>query len=235
LVANPAQSSSFSACAAQMKASSEFDKVQYVATVAELERLVDGNVVVTYGCSMELCTAVVEALLARRKTKLVVHVHATRDLAAIQPPSRGLPHSTSHHVFGGAFEVVSCFNYHRGIAGMETAVNTSKGFNGQPSVQSGGQFRYLWSPSTPQIEAGKDRVLQRLADRALHGGAGKWTTVQWDEAITGALRCGMDDYGVYNLVRQKTLGSSLAKDLEDQIMRGTATSSSAGKHLLSAT
>jgi hypothetical protein len=72
-----------------------------------------------------------------------------------------------------------------------------------------------------------------LADRALHGSGGKLSSAQWDALIRGALNSGLDDYGVYNLVREKTLGSGLAKDLEDQILRGTAvTSSSAGEQLL---
>ena len=126
----------------------------------------------------------------------------------------------------------------------------SLGSKGQPSVQSGGQFAYLWREWQGRaderfvvVDSGKERVLQRLAERTIKstqtltlpggsypafvtavaaGGADekgskplepKYTMAEWDLVVRDCLQKGMDDFGVYNTVRLHTLGTTLEHDL----------------------
>ena len=126
----------------------------------------------------------------------------------------------------------------------------SLGSKGQPSVQSGGQFAYLWREWQERaderfvvVDSGKERVLQRLAERTIKstqtltlpggsypafvtavaaGGADekgskplepKYTMAEWDLVVRDCLQKGMDDFGVYNTVRLHTLGTTLEHDL----------------------
>ena len=122
------------------------------------------------------------------------------------------------------------------------------GSKGQPSVQSGGQFAYLWrvwqekaDDRVVTLDSGKERVLQRLADRVvvsenvlpLPGGGlpafattpststapeeraveRKYTMAEWDQVVRQCLKEGLDDFGIYNTVRLRALGTTLEQDL----------------------
>lgn len=107
------------------------------------------------------------------------------------------------------------------------------GSNGQPSVQSRGQFAYLWSTwqekhadRVVMLDSGKERVLQRLAERDVAGG-GKLSTTDWDSLVRGCLERGLDDWGIYDAVRVRTLGSSLEQDLAVRIDSCSSSPSSA--------
>lgn len=121
------------------------------------------------------------------------------------------------------------------------AAQSSLGSKGQPSVQSRRQFAYLWEiwqnnadEKVITVDSGKERVLQRLADRTITAqcGAGaegavpvgseqsgkaddrKLSAAEWDKIVKACLESGMDDFGVYNAVRLHTLGRTLQQDLE---------------------
>jgi len=90
------------------------------------------------------------------------------------------------------------------------------GFNRQPSVQSMGQFHFLWRSKTSS--ECKERVLQRLADREVKGllpgrVSNKYSPKEWDGMVEAALSAGKSDYCIYDLVRRVVLGSSLEDDL----------------------
>lgn len=208
----------FDQVAGYLRKSGEFEVVLVKHAVDDLEPVVNGNAVVIYGCSHSTFDRAVEVLLARGRTKLVIWVKIISgdDSMSLCKPEP-LSYSQIRVVVDG-FSLTTCFNYRKALASA-----TERGFNGQPSVQSGTQFKFLWSPSTPQLEEGKDRVLQRLADKTLHQGA-KLTAAQWEVQVRSALSSGLDDFGVYSLIRQKTLGTTLAQDLEAQVLHGTSSS-----------
>jgi hypothetical protein len=109
------------------------------------------------------------------------------------------------------------------------------GYNKQPAVTSRLQFRYIWNiwpkcVSTPllpfiespiNLEETKLRVLQRLSDKPLHnprkdGKEIKMSMKEWDLLITKALSTSdqnyADDWDIYSMIRERTLGSTLEKD-----------------------
>jgi SAM-dependent methyltransferase len=146
---------------------------------------------------------------------------------------------TSQYVDG--FEVVSTFSDAAfSVSRMiETDADEAAkpGSKGQPSVQSRGQFAYLWGLAEERerdlvvsVDSGKERVLQRLADHAITappsssssssssaGAERKYTTGEWDKIVMECLAAGLDDFGVYNAVREHTLGHSLQQDLQVQV------------------
>ena len=85
------------------------------------------------------------------------------------------------------------------------------GFNKQPAVCSRKQFKYLKQMNSD----GWQRVLQRLAEKELHGKSAKFSTVQWDDIISKLLLDPLaNDYTVYSTIRRYVLGSSLDEDLQ---------------------
>lgn len=111
------------------------------------------------------------------------------------------------------------------------AQSRSIGFNGQPSVQSRQQFKYLWEgatrPQPPQqqqqqhhsagpvlspAQDAKLRVLQRLADKELFDKS-KWTIEKWDATVSAGLARGLDDFGIYSMLRVYYTGKSLEEAL----------------------
>ena len=190
-----------------LRGSEEFERVDIVHNLSNLTKNVNGNVVLVCDTLSPESMAILEPIFIANKTKLVVSVHnggADSKDTALQRFSL-LEHTT------GTWRVQSLYNYRQSV---NAAAAAKPGFNNQPSVQSGNQYRYLWSPSTPQIENGKDRVLQRLADKTLFGSGAKLSTQQWDQLVQLELNKGADDYGVYNMIREKVLGTSLAHDLQ---------------------
>ena len=105
--------------------------------------------------------------------------------------------------------------FNRKTVSNSTLLN-SVGFNKQPAVCSCQQFAFLKSMNGD----GWHRVLQRLADKELVGGSNKsqehkLSSVQWNDIISRTLsQPGANDYTVYNLIRLKTLGTTLDSDLE---------------------
>lgn len=215
--------SAFAPIADLLKRSGEFETTIERSTIKEITSYVKGNVVLLFGFPVSVLDEAVATFLAEGRTKLIIHVER-------QPPSSSaqcgtaLEYSRLSATIDGSV-VLTCFNY-RKVASASAAL---KGFNGQPAAQTGTQFKYLWSPSTPQVEEGKDRVLQRLADKTLHTGD-KLTAAQWDGVIRAALQSGLDDYGIYSLIREKTLGTSLAHDLEAQVLYGSSSVKRPGGH-----
>lgn len=203
-----------------LKSSGEFDKLVTYPSVPDVIASINGHVLVLCGVTGAERKEAVDQLLANGRTKLILILQRGTDESTTEQNNSYSCHTAQL----GMYSVVSCFNYHK--KAVVVSGPAAKGFNAQPSVQTGTQFRFLWSPSTPQVNEGKDRVLQRLADKTLHTG-GKLTTQQWDGHVRAALAAGLDDYGIYSMIREKTLGSSIAKDLEKQILQGTASSSSA--------
>ena len=121
--------------------------------------------------------------------------------------------------------ITSCHSYKRKLS-SDSAALVAIGFNRQPSVQSLGQFKYLWREQS-SLEC-KERVLQRLADREVkafsttlrprtgsssNNNNNKYSTKEWDDIIEAALSAGRNDYHIYDLIRRHVLGSSLEDDL----------------------
>lgn len=207
-----------------LKQSKEFQKVEVVTNKEELLHQVNGNLVIIFGEGEASSDAIVDELLAKGKTKLVIYILPNKDNEEIMTKLKGSEMFSKISQRFDCAEALSCFQYRK----VRSAGPPTKAFNGQPSVQSGMQFRFLWSPSTPQTEGGKDRVLQRLADKSLADGR-KLSAPEWDRLVRAALDRGLDDYGVYNLIREKTLGSSLARDLEEQVRGAPTKATSAGE------
>lgn len=85
------------------------------------------------------------------------------------------------------------------------------GFNKQPAVCSRKQFKFLKQMNSD----GWQRVLQRLAEKELHGKSTKFSTVQWDDIISKLLLDPLaNDYTVYSTIRRYVLDSSLDEDLQ---------------------
>jgi SAM-dependent methyltransferase len=110
-------------------------------------------------------------------------------------------------------------------------------FNGQPSVQSQTQFRYLWSrqgtnaqqaggnkhgAKGPAANEGKLRVLQRLSDKELLASSSSssssaknaWSFVQWDQFIARLLAENKTDGAVYSQLRKLYVGRTLEEDTQ---------------------
>lgn len=204
--------------------SGEFEKVITVHNLNELSSSVNGNVVLFCEALHEESLRAIETIFSAAKTKLVVSLaigDAKRSATNASQRFSVLEHTS------GSCHIQSLYNY-RPLQGAGSA-SKAPGFNGQPSVQSGLQFRYLWSPATPQIENGKDRVLQRLADKTLFGTNAKLSTHEWDMLVQQTLASGQNDYGVYNMIREKVLGTSLAHDLQINLNDDTAEQAKKGE------
>jgi hypothetical protein len=216
-VVEPSFTAAFMEVAATLVKSGEFEDVLVRPSIEQIVPFVSGNIVVLFGYPAVVIDGAVNTFLAHGRSKLVMLVQPPAMTgAAVGEATPSLCSKLTTTIEG--YAVVTCFNYRKATTANRAAL---KGFNGQPSVQSGTQFQFLWSPSTPQVEGGKDRVLQRLADKTLHSGT-KLTAQQWDALIRTALGSGLDDYGIYSLIREKTLGTSLEHDLEAQVLHGVS-------------
>ena len=128
--------------------------------------------------------------------------------------------SMTHNEFEGGVHLLICHSRQSSIVSSTPASQRvmSWGSQGQPAVKSRQQFRYLWSNAfnmgaeVGTTDCGKQRVLQRLADKTSAIGQ-KWTATEWDTPVSEALRQGKDDFGIYSLVRHKVLGTTLEEDL----------------------
>ena len=122
--------------------------------------------------------------------------------------------------FNGGIYLLICHSHqYRTVSNTPASQRvTSWGSQGQPAVKSRQQFRYLWSNAfnigaeVGTTDCGKQRVLQRLADKSSVSGQ-KWTAAEWDAIVSEALQQGKDDFGIYSLVRHKVLGTTLEDDL----------------------
>ena len=93
------------------------------------------------------------------------------------------------------------------------------GSNGQPSVYTKTQFKYLWDKAKAgprNTDNGKNRVLQRLADHSTSTET-SLDKEEWDKVIQQAIDNNQDDFHIYSLIREKTLGRSLEEDLKVNI------------------
>lgn len=204
--------------------------------------LAAGNVVVMFGKLHPTAIADVEALFSDGRTKLVVLI------AALTAATNAVRLSTMFDLSNFTFSeeeflcivddddhddnhdpcslcITSCHSYKRKRS-SDSAALVAIGFNRQPSVQSLGQFKYLWREQS-SLEC-KERVLQRLADREVKAFSttlrprtvssssnnnNKYSTKEWDDIIEAALSAGRNDYHIYDLIRRHVLGSSLEVDL----------------------
>lgn len=83
----------------------------------------------------------------------------------------------------------------------ESENKSQLGFNGQPSVNSRNQFRFLWRTRGSDYNKSKFRVLRRLTSR----GDGKWKRVEyWDDQIEKLLRDpNVNDENIYTWLREE--------------------------------
>ena len=161
---------------------------------------------------------------------------ALKTVAERENAKEGRRVSVCHNGFEGAINLLIC-HYHHSCTVSRTPASqnvTSWGSQGQPAVRSRQQFRFLWSNAfnigaeVGIMDCGKQRVLQRLADKTSNSGQ-KWTAAEWDTFVSEALRQGKDDFDIYSLVRHKILGSPLEKDLVIKLdERESSTSASTG-------
>ena len=200
-----------------LRSSGEFEQVLCADSLESLARNVNGHVILVCGDLTADGANTIDALFKAGKSKLAFSLgpKGTKlNPAEEVDPSLRERFSLLEHAFG-AYRVLTL---EKGKETEETKEKEQKatGFNGQPSVQSGKQFQYLWTRTTPQIEFGKDRVLQRLADRNVFSSRNsnaKLTAQQWDKLVQQAIDGGGGDYGVYSMIREKVLGHSLEHDL----------------------
>jgi hypothetical protein len=89
-----------------------------------------------------------------------------------------------------------------------------KGYNNQPSVQSKLQFKYLWSLNSPAD--GKNRILQRLADKELKSGI-KYNKEKWESLIQILIDKNCNDFHIYDMLRKNYIGKSLDESLKIDI------------------
>lgn len=190
-----------------LKSSGEFDTVHVQDKLSDLARSVNGNVIILYGCITAEVQQAVQSMFENSKSKLAVLVwfngeHKGSDDAAMDRFDKQEHKCERYHT-------VSCYNYKKLVA------DSLVGFNGQPSVQSRSQYKFLWTSNIAHTEQGKERVLQRLADKTLFGSANvKLTMQQWDGLIQQCIANNWDDYRIYDMIRQKVLGTTLAVDLQ---------------------
>lgn len=88
------------------------------------------------------------------------------------------------------------------------------GFNGQASVQSRQQFKYVWQSDTSTIDV-KDRVLQRLVSKNVKrkGSHEIMNSNDWDRVIQSLINSNKNDWDIYSIIRELTLGKSLEESL----------------------
>lgn len=124
------------------------------------------------------------------------------------------------------------------------------GASGQPAVHTRQQFQFLWDQAALKqpaklskhnnvVDCGKQRVLQRLADKdvlctsaaaaatattagavatsATTGEMIRMPTTYWNKLITNMLKKGADDLAIYSMIRKITTGRALEQDLEVRI------------------
>lgn len=72
-------------------------------------------------------------------------------------------------------------------------------------------------------------MLQRLADKSIFGSTSTLSIQEWDALVQQAINSGQGDYGVYDMIRKKVLGTTLSHDLQidlsdskDKAVKGTA-------------
>ena len=163
-----------------------------------------------------------QSLVASRQAPLVIMVMCPPHGTPLRNLHNDGVHAHSVELIGDVRVVATYVNAAAALSSSTPSSSLNSvllGSNGQPSVQSRGQFAYLWSTWQEKYEdrvvildSGKERVLQRLAEREVMGG-GKLSTDEWDLLVRGCLDRGLDDWGIYDAVRVRTLGSSLKQDL----------------------
>lgn len=194
-----------------LKTSGEFDTVVVHDRLSDLARSVNGNVILLYGCITPEAQQTVQSIFENSKLKLAVLVWFTEE-TGISIDAAMMGRFEQRELNCEKYHIVSCYNYKKLVA------DSLVGFNGQPSVQSRAQYKYLWGNNSAHAEQGKERVLQRLADKTLYGSANtKLTVQQWDGLVQQCIANNVDDYGIYDMIRQKVLGSTLAADLQKSI------------------
>lgn len=134
--------------------------------------------------------------------------------------------SSVYNQFDATLHLLSCYASSAVAQSAPSAASDSRGTKaadrwgsqGQPAVGSRDQFRYLWSRAYSLgaevgiMDCGKQRVLQRLADKMDDSGH-KWTTAEWDTFVSDSLKGGADDFGIYSMIRKKITGHTLEEDL----------------------
>lgn len=214
--------------------SKEFDKVEHGRSADICNPLfmasLQGHVIVLFLGNVLLSSSEEEAtrkqavhILKENKSKLIFIICKNTTSKSLQLNLAALAPITIHqNDCGGDIHLLSCFVNSTNLAALyaprSKTSSTKLAFNGQQSVLSRQQFRYLWSTKKDVTSDGKRRVLQRLSDRKCVARPGQssyqMNMEEWDQIISNCLRGGMDDFGIYSIIRCKTLGSTLEKDLE---------------------
>jgi SAM-dependent methyltransferase len=203
----------------EIKKTSEFDSFKFVFNIEEVYNQISGNVLLLFNLKNQLNEAIslINKLLANNQTKLAIFINQN------QFPALDNRYFKSHSIVIDEFNITSCYSSTINSSNKTAVQRVTFSTNGQPSVKSRTQFRFLWSlDDISQIEKGKSRVLQRLSDKELFNGNNKnkpkkFSTQEWDQLIKNAIQKGLDDFAIYSLIRFQTLGSTLESDLEINI------------------
>eukprot|EP00981_Chlorochromonas_danica_P003066 scaffold610_cov169-Ochromonas_danica.AAC.2 len=166
-----------------------------------------------------------QGLLLQRKTKLILFLtssvssHEIHNLEKITSANHLSLSKTNHdnHWLLAVYlsqESIAILNQSSSSSSSTSASASLKAFNGQPSVQSRQQFKYLWENNISHGTAeAKERVLQRLADRETYEKK-KFPKTFWNNLITTDLTQNKDDWQIYSHLRQLFLGHTLEEDLQ---------------------
>ncbi len=222
----------------------EFTSLKEVNSVSELSRAIQGHVAVYLAPSSSASPSIehevdeyiieFKRLLQEKKSNLialVVPLGCYRDSM-----NSALTDSTKYTViteeFGSMYKLLIAYCKPDSVP---LSSNNMKGNHGQPSVKSRGQFKFLWDSARDgkdTIDFGKQRVLQRLSDKAVYNKANpsvekKLSIPEWDEIIGRMLyQEKLDDFGIYSQLRKLFVGTSLVEDLEITTNASAAASAS---------
>lgn len=213
LVPPPAALAAHSELLGLLLASKEFEHVEACNSIDEIVAKVFNHVVLLFCPSASSLPAVQTMLLKQRSKLCIVISSEPAELTNLENTSSA-NHISMARSMHGAWEVLALFLSRDRQQASDLPLVA---FNGQPSAQSRSQFKYLWKKGI-SFEGGdggrqeaKQRVLQRLADKAL-ANQQKLSQEDWDGIISKELTHG-DDWHVYSRIRQVVLGRGLDEDI----------------------
>lgn len=198
----------------------EFEHILYFNILEELIMKLQGNVILVIEPPTPLRLSDWQGLLLQRKTKLILFLTSSvssneiHNLEKITSANHLSLSKTQHDHHW----LLAVYLSQESIALLNQSSSSSsaslKAFNGQPSVQSKQQFKYLWENNALDGRAeAKERVLQRLADRETYEKK-KHPKAFWNSLITTDLTQNKDDWQIYSHLRHVFLGHTLEEDLQ---------------------
>jgi SAM-dependent methyltransferase len=211
-----------SECMQDVIQSGEFTKTE-ILSPSDLPKWLEkvaGHVIILFNVSDESALISAVDIVNSGKTNLIYVVLPTSAAQSLKIRLDSLTAPVEYNQRN--FEQSELFSiFRRPVKAMQSEINLVS-FNGQPSVQSLSQFKYLWSKRSDDSHAvkgstvadAKMRVLQRLSDKELEVSKCKWTFAQWDNFVHTLVTSNNNDGFIYSQLRKAYLGKTLEEESE---------------------